>query len=118
MTILLASELVAGFGESFKISLGRGEDKHLLRIAGDPSGLFRPSRIFAGRQGKEARYVRFILPRHERFPACPVPLRETSFERDEKKRVLLITLPAWAWDEKVKRDMETAPPPVKLKKAA
>src|SRR5262245_3692259 len=107
MSVVVGAELVQGWGASYKLSLGKAEDRHLLKIAADPGGLFQPGEIpglkkdanKAATGGGNGGFVRFLLPPHDRFPATSVKLQAASFERDEKRKVLLVTLPAWAWDD-------------------
>jgi len=89
--------------ETLAVELGKVEDKHLLRLSGNPNGLFQMRPVASPRSKKVSGY-RITLPPHARWPACKLTGQPATFEivRD----ALLVTLPAWAWDEKAKSEAE------------
>lgn len=89
----------------FSIGLGKAEDKHLLRITADPSGLFEARAMKLGRSQKGL--FNLVLPPNARWPICKVVMSGAAHEVDAKGDALLITLPSWAWDEASKRTLET-----------
>lgn len=88
----------------FHVLLGKGEDKHLVRLVADEAGVFAAREIKVGRKSTGGIF-KISLPAHERWPACTVKARAASYAQAGKDG-LDITLPAWAWDTGAKADIE------------
>lgn len=116
MAVTLHADTLKIFGgaKNFRIGCGKAEDKHLLRIAADTSGLFELMKL----PGPSKIYFVFLLPAVSRFPNCRIESQEVKFEIEGKSKALLITLPGWAWNENSKREMEQLARPAKKLKAA
>lgn len=99
-----------GDGERcYRVALGKGEDKHLLRIIRDDEGPFRPTELGIAKGGG---WFRFLLAPDTRFPVIRVDLVEAKYEVRTGKGAaqLLVTLPAWGWDEGERKRVEGAKP--------
>lgn len=111
MKVLIAREVIDQIGGSearFAISLGKAEDKHLLRIKAlnrDDLGGFTAAAAPKGRSAAGAFWWFLLPPGIEQFPAVPVPLMEAKWEVRAKEKALYVTLPAWAWDPKSRDQM-------------
>lgn len=118
MFVCLHVDVLERFGEAetFRVGVGSAEDRHLIRIAADPAGTFKPGHLPGGRGTTARPYRTFLLSPVARFPNCKIALQEVQFEW--KAKALLITLPTWAWDEAAKRDAERAAARVPVKSAA
>ena len=49
---------------------------------------------------------RFILPPLDRFPECKVEAQACDHAHVKAEKAILIDLPAWGWNEKIKLDVE------------
>lgn len=90
--------------DTFNVGLGDKEDRHLLRIVAHKDGPF----ILRKSPGKASPYFGILLPPLDRFPNCKMVAQEVTFEIDAKKKMLVVTLPAWAWDPQIKKGREIA----------
>lgn len=107
LTVLLKDQVLAklpGGGRRYCVGLGKGEDRHLLKIRpDDDAGLFQATELKA--RGNTGTF-RIMLPPNDRWPICKVPMREVAFEIDTKSKAIVITLPDWAWEPAAKADIE------------
>lgn len=98
-------DLVAGGVRRFKVALGKVENRHLLRIQQADDGPFEAGEMGTAKGGGT---FRILLAPNDRFPCCRIKAQEVPFKHDKVGKALLITLPSWAWDDRIKRDMETS----------
>jgi hypothetical protein len=95
--------LIGGGAKKFRLSLGRGANKHLLRVQQEEGAPFVAVEVGKAKGGGT---FRLMLPPTEQFPDARVPPQGVTYEHKKGERALLITMPAWAWNNAVKADME------------
>jgi len=99
-------KLIGAGTDTYRLAIGtNGENRHQLRIAFDKSGVFVPTELAKVRGGG---WWRFTLPPLDRFPECKVPLQAVDYSHDKAGKALIVDLPAWGWNEKIKLDVEQA----------
>lgn len=105
--ILIKSDILKLLGPAkrFRIALGSAEQRHQLRIAVDEVGPFEPEEVGKAKGGG---VFRFLLPPLDRFPECKVEAQAADYQHDKAGKAIIVDLPAWAWNEKVKLDLERA----------
>jgi hypothetical protein len=96
-------DLLPGDVRRFRVQLGKADNKHQLRIACDAEGRFEAALLGKAKGGG---WFRFLLAANPQFPDCRLERQEVRFKHDKVGKALLIDLPAWAWDARVRKDVE------------
>lgn len=106
LSLLIRRDLIDGLGKgkSYAVQLGKAEERHLLRIKVAADGLFQAKEPINPQTKKPSGVLRFILPPHERWPACKVKAQGASYTIG--KGCIDITLPSWAWEATAKTAVE------------
>lgn len=109
MSVLLRTEVLDLIGEGrarrYSVDLGHGMHAHQIRIRQDDLSNFEASEMGVSKGGG---VWRIRLPEVERFPRVKISPEPVKWEHDKAHKCLIVTLPAWAWDEGSRRRLQSA----------